>query len=316
MTFKTAAVIGTGMMGPGIAAVLARGGLRATILSRSAASAASALVKAREIAGDRAQLLHASTDSDAVCSDVDLVIESAPEDLAFKQDLFAHLDAIARPSAVLATNTSGLSITAIQSKCTRPERVVTTHFWNPPHLMPLVEVVPGARSSLAVALAVKDLLAHCGKVPVLVKQDRPGQLGNRLQSALMREAINIVAEGIADAEDVDLTIKNTFGVRFPVYGLLEHIDMVGLDLVKTVVDYATPDLYNQPQAPPLLGEMIAQGRLGVKSGQGFYDWSTRDAAQVRARRDAFIREFTAAASGQAVRASTGVDSTSDVVSEP
>lgn len=317
MKFETAAVIGTGMMGPGIAAVLARGGLRATILSRSATNAQAALVRAREITGpDLASQLDASTDLDAVCASVDLVIESAPEDLAFKQDLFAHLDSIARPDAVLTTNTSGLSITAIQSKCARPERVVTTHFWNPPHLMPLVEIVPGVRTSLGVAIAVKDLLAHCGKVPVLVKKDRPGQLGNRLHAAMMREAINIVAEGIATAEDVDLTIKNTFGVRFPVYGLLEHIDMVGLDLVKTVVDYATPDLYNEPQAPPLLSEMIARGELGVKSGRGFYDWSVRDASAVRARRDAFVREFTAAASGQAARASTGVDNTSDVVREP
>lgn len=318
MKFETAAVIGTGMMGPGIAAVLARGGVRSTIVSRSAENAQAALAKARAVAGpDLASLIDATSDGDPVFARVDLVVESAPEDLPFKQDLFAHLDAVSRPDAVLTTNTSGLSITAIQAKCLRPERVVTTHFWNPPDLMPLVEVVPGDRTSLDIAVTVKALLTRCGKVPVLVKKDRPGQLGNRLHAALMREAINIVAEGIADPADIDLTIRNTFGARFPVYGLLEHMDMVGLDLVKRVVDYTTRDLYNDPQAPPLLGEMIARGDLGVKSGRGFYDWSVKNAAEVRARRDEFVRAFAAgAASGQAVRNSTGVDKTSDVVSEP
>ena len=146
MEFKTAAVIGTGMMGPGIAGALAYGGLRTVILSRTAATAAEGLEKAlsqielltshglmesTQAANARA-LLSSSADFDPVIASVDIVIESAPENMAFKQDLFARMDAIARPNAVLATNTSGLSVTDIASKCTRPERVMTTHFWNPP----------------------------------------------------------------------------------------------------------------------------------------------------------------------------------------
>jgi 3-hydroxybutyryl-CoA dehydrogenase len=292
MNFQTAAVIGTGTMGPGIASTLALGGVSTVILSRNAASAQDALQRARQYAGEHAHLLSASTDLDAAVPGVDLVVESAPEDMAFKKELFAHLDAIAKPDAVLATNTSGLSITQIQSACKLPGRVLTTHFWNPPQYMPLVEIVKGEQTSQEVADAIRELLLRCGKVPVMVKKDRPGQLGNRMQAALQREAINIVAQGIADPEEVDLAVKMGFGMRLPVYGVFEHIDMVGLDLARAVIDYATKDLYNEPQAPPLMAEKIARGELGVKSGKGFYDWTVKDPAEVRARRDAFIRQMT------------------------
>ncbi|MBI1787337.1 MAG: 3-hydroxyacyl-CoA dehydrogenase family protein [Acidobacteria bacterium] len=303
--FETSAVIGTGMMGPGIALTLALGGVRATILSRSEESASQGLDKARRqvallrdngLAGaDQAaralELMDATSAFDDTVKRVGLVIESAPENMAFKQGLFAHMDSIARPDAVLASNTSGLSITAIASKCARPERVLTTHFWNPPHLMPLVEIVKGEKTSGEVASAVRDLLARCGKTPVVVKKDRPGQLGNRLQMALVREAIHIVAEGIADVEDVDLAAKSGFGLRLPVYGIFEHQDMVGLDMAFSIVDYVSGDLYNQPHAPALMKQLVDRGDLGVKSGKGFYDWSTKDAAAVRARRDQFVLDF-------------------------
>lgn len=295
MSFQTAAVIGTGMMGPGIAYSLALGGLRTTILSRSSENAESARERARawtrEEQGD-ASLIEASTDFDGVVSQADIIVESAPENLAFKQDLFAQLDALAKPACVLATNTSGLSITAVQAKCQRPQRALTTHFWNPPHLMPLVEVIRGDQTDPAVAEGVRDLLVQCGKVPVLVKKDRPGQLGNRLQMALFREAMYCVQEGIADAADVDLCIMAGFGLRTPAYGALEHADMVGLELVESIINYTLPDLYNEPHAPPILAEKIAAGAKGVSAGAGFYDWSVKDAAAVRARRDAFVRDFT------------------------
>jgi 3-hydroxybutyryl-CoA dehydrogenase len=298
--FRTAAVIGSGMMGPGIALTLALGGLRTTILSRTregadkglaAARAQLDLLTANGLADPgRVAPIDASTAFDQTVAGVDLVIESAPENMEFKQALFARLDALARPGAVLASNTSGLSITAIARECARPERVLTTHFWNPPHLMPLVEIVAGERTSPELAATVRDLLARCGKVPVLVKKDRPGQLGNRLQMALVREAAHIVAEGIAEVEDVDLAARNGFGLRLPAYGIFEHADMVGLDLAGAVVDYVAGDLCNAPHAPPLFQEKIARGELGVKTGLGFYDWSKKDAEEVRARRDAWVLE--------------------------
>ena len=156
--------------------------------------------------------------------------------------------------------------------------------------MPLVEIVKGEWTSSETVSAVRDVLTACGKTPVVVKKDRPGQLGNRLQMALLREAVNIVAEGIADAADVDAVAKNGFGLRMPAYGIFEHQDVVGLDLGLKVVEYVAQDLYNEPRAPEHMRELVRQGHLGAKTSQGFYDWSERSADQVRARRDAFLIE--------------------------
>lgn len=301
----SAAVIGAGMMGPGIALTLALGGVPTTIVHRAMAKAAAGLEKARAQArllsrhglveptqADRAHdLLSASDDLEKTVAQAGLVIESAPENMTFKQDLFARLDALAPPRAVLASNTSGLSITAIASRCARPERILTTHFWNPPHLMPLVEIVRGEKTSAETAECIRQLLIRCGKTPVVVRKDRPGQLGNRLQEALVREAAHIVAEGIATAEDVDNAAKNGFGLRLPVYGILEHQDIVGLDLGLAVVEYVGRDLYHGLDAPQYFRDMVARGDLGVKTGQGFYDWSVKSAEEVQARRDEFLLEF-------------------------
>jgi len=287
-----AAVIGTGMMGPGIAASLALGGMRATILSRTGQGAAQGL----EAAGERIcflaenelidsaqaaralDLLNCTTAFEETVAASDLIIESGPEEMAFKQALFARMDALANPQTVLASNTSGLSITAIASRCARPERILTTHFWNPPHLMPLVEIVLGEKTSPDVA------------DQVIVKKDRPGQLGNRLQMALVREAANIVAEGIASADDIDTVAKNGFGLRMPAYGIIEHQDLAGLDLGLSVVEYVVPDLYNEPRAPEYFRALVRQGNLGAKTGRGFYDWSVKSADGVKARRDEFLVE--------------------------
>jgi len=303
-SFRTAAVIGTGMMGPGIAGALALGGLHATILSRSEESAAKGLAAARaqlRILADNAlaemievreafERLTASAMFDRSVGNADLVIESIPENMDLKQKLFARMDSLAGKSAVLASNTSGLSITAIANRCRHPERVLTTHFWNPPHLMPLVEIVQGAKTSPQVAQSVRELMAACGKVPVVVKRDRPGQLGNRLQMALVREAAYIVEEGIADVEDVDLVAKNGFGLRMPAYGIFEHQDAVGLDMGLSIVDYIAQDLYNLPKAPNIYRAKVAHGDLGAKTGKGFYDWSKKSIDEVKADRDQFVIE--------------------------
>jgi len=302
---QTAAVLGTGMMGPGIAGSLALGGLRTMIVSRDAARAETALDRARSqltlLAGAgvvdaaraerTASLLSATNGLEGAVSNVDLVIESAPEDMAFKQELFASLDRLARPDAVLASNTSGLSITVIASQCKRPERVFTAHYWNPPHLMPFVEIVLGARSDAVLAEELKTLLTACGKKPVIVKKDTPGQLGNRLQMALVREAAHMIEAGIAEAEDIDAAVRFGFGLRFPAYGLLEHQDIVGLDMATVICNYVSSDLYSERQAPRIMHDKVAQGDLGAKTGRGFYDWSAKDAGEVKARRDNFVLEM-------------------------
>ncbi len=304
MEIRQVAVVGTGMMGPGIAAVFTLAGLQATIVSRTgegasrgvaAASSILAELAANELvdsdrAKDAASRVIPSTDPEAAARAAQLVVESIPEDLVMKQAFFARLTRAA-PEAILCSNTSGLSITAIAAHAAHPKRILTTHFWNPPHLMPLVEVVMGQETSLAIAEGVVALLRMCGKIPVLVRKDRPGQLANRVQQAMIRECVHLVQEGLASAEDVDLAVKAGFGLRLPVYGVFEHADLVGLDLVKTVQDYVLPDLSTDPGAGRLHQEKVARGELGAKTGRGFLEWTPKKAEEVRAHRDTFLMQF-------------------------
>ena len=304
MDVRHIAVAGTGMMGPGIAATFALAGRQATIVSRTAEGASKGVATATSLiqilasngladptqAKNALARLSSSTDAEAAVQTAQLFVESIPEDLATKQAFFARLDK-ASPDAILCSNTSGISITAIAEKSSRPERILTTHFWNPPYLMPLVEVSVGKRTNPTIAHEVMRILRACGKVPVMVHHDRPGQLGNRIQHAMIRECVNIVQEGIATAEDVDLAVKTGVGLRLPVYGVFEHADMVGLDLVKAVQDYVLPDLSTVKEAGRLHREKVARGELGVKSGRGFLPWTEEKACEVRARRDAFLMQF-------------------------
>lgn len=306
LRFGQASVLGTGQMGPGIAAVVALGGVPVRIVGRTLDSARHGLRMARkailqleehglvpvEQANSALEHLTDATDLKKSVEQSDLVIESHPEDMAFKQELFCRMDEIAAPHAILASNTSGLSITQIASTAKlHPERIVTTHFWNPPHLMPLVEIVRGEKTDEPIIAKMRDFLRGAGKVPVVVKKDRPGQLGNRLQAALQREAMYIVQEGIADPADVDLAARTGFGLRLPAYGIFEHIDNAGLDLVYSVLDYVARDLCNEPNAPAIIREKIGRGETGAENGRGFYSWEVRDVRAMRERRDEFILEF-------------------------
>lgn len=305
--FRRGVAIGTGMMGPGIAVTFALGGLESAIVSRTEEGAVAGLEKARQLlndlashsliseeaAGGAGERIRSTAKLEEVCAEADIIVESAPELMELKQALFARLDALAKPEAVLATNTSGLSVTEIALPCRRQERVMTAHFWNPPHVMPLVELVKGEMTSRALMEEVKALLLRCGKTPVIVEKDRRGQLGNRLQMALWREAVHIVAEGIATAEEVDLAARMGFGLRLPALGIFEHADAVGLDMVAGIMDYVSADLYSEPKAPPLIRRKVNEGRLGVKTGEGFYDWSRKSSEEVRRRRDAFLYRILA-----------------------
>lgn len=304
MDIHQVAVLGTGMMGPGIACVTAMGGATTTIVGRNADGAERGMKSAHrlletlaheglvdpELAEAASTRIRSTSDIASGVKDADIVIESVPEDLELKQQLFFELEQMVRPDTILTTNTSGLSVTQVASRCERPERVITTHFWNPPHLMPLVELVCGERSSLEVAQTVREFLLRSGKVPVIVKKDRPGQLGNRMQMALVREAVNIVQEGIASAEDVDLAARLGFGLRLPAYGVLEHQDIVGLQMAFSICDYVAEDLNNDPKAPDLFREKIQAGEWGAAAGKGFHDWSKKSATQVKERRDRFVTE--------------------------
>lgn len=312
---QKATVAGSGMMGPGIAATFALAGIPTTILSRSEERAWNALNAARQQLmllekdeiltkqqADRAiELLDATHDFNAAMEARDLVVESIPEDMALKQEWIEQVEALVGEQTIIASNTSGLSITDMSSRARHPERICTTHFWNPAHLMPLVEIVRSPQTNDATVETLEHYLQQAGKVTVVVKKDRPGQLGNRLQMALVREAVNIVSEGIAGVADVDRAASLGFGLRLPVYGIFEHADLVGLDMSGSICDYVSQDLYSEPRAPELYRQIVRAGQLGAKTGKGFYDWGNKDADQVRYRRDRWLREFLKGPFGQSLR---------------
>jgi 3-hydroxybutyryl-CoA dehydrogenase len=304
MNIRTVAVAGTGMMGPGISATYALAGHEVIVVSRTAENAAKGTAAVKSLLGSLAEngladpaaakaatgRIRTSTSPEDAARAAQLFVESIAENLEIKQEYFARLDAAAADT-ILCSNTSGISITEIAAKCRRPERVMTTHFWNPPYLMPLVEVVVGKRTDVKLAEGVVALLKAAGKVPVLVRKDVPGQLGNRIQHAMIRECMHIVAEGICTPEEVDLAIKAGPGLRLPVYGLLEHGDLVGLDLVKAVQDYVVPDLACTKGAHPIHNQKVANGELGVRTGKGFLEWTPEKAEAVKALRDRFLMDF-------------------------
>lgn len=295
-------VIGTGMMGPGIAYCFAVAGKSVTLVGRSQAGlergssafehilsdlSAEGLLSTSE-AGEVRNHLALTSDLEAAVGEADLVIESIVEDLSEKRRLFAHLDKLCPENTVITSNTSGLRITDISAEMTHPERAAATHFWLPPHLIPLVEIIQGDRTSDETVQLLRQTLAKIDKQPVVVRKDVLGQLGVRLLAAITREAMAIVQNGIATAEDVDTAVKAGFGRRFPVYGPLDHADIAGLDLVLAVHSYLCADLYNNSEPVPLLADKVARGELGARTGRGFHDWSTRDSAQVERARDQFL----------------------------
>lgn len=291
-------------MGSGIAACSTLGGYPTILVDQKLELANAGVSKAKQNLNqllenkiidldqaDSAQaLLQAESDLERAVKGSFLIIEAVSENLSLKQELFKRLDELASPDVIIASNTSGLRITDIAKYATHPERMVTTHFWFPAHLVPLVEVVIGEKTDEAVAIQIHKLLLEWKKAPVIVKKDLPGQLANRILQAIIREAINIVQMGLATPEDVDTAIKMGMGLRFPAWGPLEHIDGVGLDLALSVQRDVLPGLDNDPVPSKYLQGLVDQGNLGFKTGKGFYDWQEKDMQELAAKRDHFIIE--------------------------
>lgn len=294
---KNIAVIGAGLMGHGFAQIFASRGysvilqdLSNEILDKAVQNIRSNLeTMAQYGRADKAEIngiiqrIILTEDMKEAAAAADFVIEAAPEKMDLKQNIFRELDSVCRPEVILATNTSVMSISEIASLTRRPDRVVGTHFWNPPFLIPLVEVIKGMHTTDKVMDLTFDLMKKVGKHPVRVKKDAPGFVGNRLQHALWREAISIVEHGIADAAEVDEVIKNSFGIRLPVLGPMENADMVGLDLTFQVHDYILKHLEASPEPSALLKQKLENGELGFKSGRGFMEWTPEQAKASRER---------------------------------
>jgi len=215
--------------------------------------------------------------------DADYVVEAAPEDLLLKKKLFAEIERYVRPDTILASNTSVIPITKIMTGLKHRERALGTHWWNPPYLVPLVEVVGTKWTSPRTLAFTIDLHKSIGKTPVHVKKDVAGFVGNRLQHALWREAVALVEHGICDAETVDTVIKASFGRRLAVLGPLENADLVGTDLTLAIHKTVLPEIESRPGPSPYLKKLVKTGKLGMKSGEGFRAWTPAQQAALRAK---------------------------------
>lgn len=290
------AVIGSGTMGPGIAQVFASAGNAVALvdvdegaLARGRETVARNLqffvenkIVSRGEADETLSRISFSQDLAASMKSVDLAVEAVPERIELKRTIFEKMEAAAPREAILASNTSSLRLTEIARTTTNRSRVIGTHFLNPPHLVPIVEVVLGQDTSGETAERVVGLLKECGKKPVVVK-DVAGFLHNRLICALMREAMYMASNNIASVEDIDTIVREAFGPRFPEVGIFGLEDFVGLDVLRDVSNQVFPTLDNSTRANEWLEGKISNGDLGVKSGGGFYRWTPEEVLETRKR---------------------------------
>jgi 3-hydroxybutyryl-CoA dehydrogenase len=280
-------VIGAGLMGHGIAQIFAAAGHRVRVhdaFPKTLEAAPSRIKAIFELLGQDASALsnlsyHAGFDE--AVADAEFVFEAAPEKPEVKQEIFERLAKAAPAGAILCTNTSAIPIHVVGARVADKGRVVGTHFWNPPHLVPLVEVVQSESTRADVVDRTMKLFDDVGMSPVHVKKDIPGFIGNRLQHALKREAIALVANGICDAKTVDRVVKEGFGARLAVLGPLEQSDMVGLNLTLDIHRTLIKDLDHTPGPSPFLEAKVAAGETGMAVGKGFSEWTPEEAAAVR-----------------------------------
>jgi len=283
------AVVGAGLMGHGIAQVFALAGHEVTIYDSVKASLDTVhkriLANLKDLGDDERAVERVTPVADLgeAVRAADYVVEAVLEDLPLKQKLFAEIEQFVRPDTILASNTSVIPITRIMEGLKRRERALGTHWWNPPYLVPLVEVIETQWTTPQAIDFTMKLHAAAGKQPAHVKKDVPGFIGNRLQHALWREAVSLVEHDICDAETVDKVIKAAFGRRLAVLGPLENADMVGTDLTLAIHKTVLPDIDSRPAPSPYLEKLVADGKLGFKSGEGFRKWTAEQQAELRSK---------------------------------
>ena len=299
-------IAGAGTMGASLAQIFAQAGIQVTLWNRSQAgldraaalirSNQSALVAAGRLSADDSNALMeriVPTTEDACFPTASFLLESIAEDLTLKQDFFRRISTLVPVDCILTTNTSGLSISAIGSTVAEPGRFCGMHWINPPHLVPLVEVIQGTDTGDGTMDFVYALAQRLRKKPIRTK-DLPGFIMNRLQLALLREALALVDSGAATAEDVDAAVKYGLGLRYACVGPFETMDLGGVDIFCRIASYLLADLDDRKDTPPLLQTLTEQGACGVKSGHGFYDYSGEKAAAALEKRDQkFIRVLDA-----------------------
>jgi 3-hydroxybutyryl-CoA dehydrogenase len=299
-------VIGAGLMGHGIAQVFAIKGYKVKLFDNDSEVLKSALERIRNNLQTlfKMGLIESQELEDCLnhiqicytlkemCEGVEFAIEAVSENLDLKRKVFLDLERLTPPQTILCSNTSGISIGLISEKLQFKERVVGTHFWNPPHIVPCVEVIKSEFTDDEVFRTVIELMERVKKEPVRVLKDVPGFLGNRLQHALWREAISLVEKGIANPEDIDRVVKYGFGLRLPFLGPLETADLAGLDLVYDIHQYLFSYLENCSTPSPLLKKLVDQKTIGVKAKKGFYHWTDESIKQIIQQRDKALLKIT------------------------
>ncbi|HKP18096.1 MAG TPA: 3-hydroxyacyl-CoA dehydrogenase NAD-binding domain-containing protein [Gaiellaceae bacterium] len=289
---KRAAVIGTGTMGPGVGAVLARVGIDTALydVSADALEAAKAGVQLAEGVLERLEAAQApggqvrfESDLGAALDGVDFVIEAVPEKLELKHEVFKQFEQHVAPDAILASNTSGIPITKIAEAVEHPGRVVGMHWSNPPHLIPMIEVIPGERTDRSAVDATSELVRRIGYHPV-EEREVPGFVENRILYAILRECLDLVDRGIIDPEGLDLNVRWGIGYKLAVIGPMELLDMAGLDIYNAVGSYLNQDLATSGEVSATIRDKIEQGRLGMKTGGGIYDYTPEQIGELRAKR--------------------------------
>jgi 3-hydroxybutyryl-CoA dehydrogenase len=302
MMQQSIAVLGAGLMGAAIAAHFAVKGhdVRVYEVDQGRRQALAATVGAIYDELVEAQCLDEagrSTALDRINATPDLaglqsamlVIEAVPERLELKHQLFRAVESVVATDAILASNTSGFTPDAIASGLASPERFLIAHFWNPPHLIPLVEIVPGSKTEPRVVTVLSSFLQETGAMPVVLEKPIPGFVGNRLQFALLREALHIVRTGAASAETVDTVMKASLGRRYALMGPLEGADLGGLDTFADIARHLVPNLSSSTDDIELLSTLVSQGHCGARTGQGFYTWTGVRREEMRRKRIASLK---------------------------
>ncbi len=291
------AVIGAGLMGHGIAQEFACAGYRVQLhditeeklnnarvqIGKNLTLLAENGVIEKTSILETMQRIQTTTKLATAVETADFVVEAVTENLPLKQQIFAELDTLCQPRTILASNTTALMPSQIGANTKRTDKILNTHYFNPPYLIPLVELIRSPDTSDETVSVTFELLTAIGKTPAIIEKEALGFVGPRLQAALIREAFAIVEQGIASAETVDLVVRNSFGRRLSVAGPFEVFELAGWDLVLDAFEELYKDLNSSPEINPLLQEMVESGKLGVKSGEGFYQWSEERQQALRDR---------------------------------
>ena len=283
-------------MGVGIIAMFLGHGWKTDVVSRSASTrdslpeACGRALAAMGKPADTSGLATYATLPEATWSKIDIVVETVTEDLALKQKLFAEMEALARPDAAITSNSSSFPISEIAKGLKSQGRMLGLHFFMPAHLIPLVEVVRSVLTDAKLAEQVGAVMASLGKRPVQVKKDVIGFLGNRIQGALMREALWLIEQGVASPEDIDATVRLSFGFRYAAAGPIVQKEHSGWDTTCAVAKIIWPDLSNAKGPPPVLQRNVDEGRIGFKTKRGFFEWNDESIAKERARYERALRK--------------------------